>query len=658
MHGAVNFSIYSREATACTLVLYHRGEEEPFVEIPFPDSFRIGDVYTMMVFGLNNETTDYGYRFDGPWDPESGLCYDPSVVVLDPYAKSISGRQVWRQKPDGVNESIYRGQIIPDDFDWEGDKPLEIPLNNLVIYELHVRSFTNHPKSGVRNRGTFAGLANKIPYLKELGVNCVELMPIFEFDEFENNRTFGGNELVNLWGYSTLGFFAPKAGYAASARMGMEVDELKAMIRRLHKNGIEVILDVVFNHTAEGNENGPTISWRGIDNRTYYLLGPHGSYFNYSGCGNTMNCNHAVVRNMILDCLRYWVTDYHVDGFRFDLASILTRDEDGNPMLTPPLLETLARDPVLGKCKLIAEAWDAGGLYQVGSFPSWHRWSEWNGRYRDCVRRFIKGDGAQAPELISRICGSDDMYAERGPEASINFITCHDGFTLYDLVSYNEKHNEANGEDNRDGCNDNDSWNCGIEGETSDPEVMALRFQQMKNMLTVLLMSRGVPMLLSGDEFANTQGGNNNAYCQDNEISWLDWRQLETNRELFTYVSDLIALRKAHPVLRAASFDTAHNGTGYPELSFHGTVPWQHDANTHTLMLACLWAEDHRKYGTEQDAYLYLVINAHWEDHVFELPIIPEGYAWHVTLQSSAEACIGEDGKLWVPPRSVAVLEG
>ena len=654
--GGVNFSIFSREATGCTLVLYHHGQEEPFAEIPFPESFRIGDVYTMLVFGLDIETTEYGYRFEGPWKPEEGLMYDSSRVLLDPYAKSVSGRSVWGKRTGEKRGFVHRGQIIREDYHWEGDKPLEIPLCDLVIYELHVRSFTAHPESGVRHPGTYAGLAEKIPYLKKLGINCVELMPVFAFDEFENVREADGRLLLNYWGYSTLGFFAPKAGYAASAPFGMEADELKAMIRRLHLNGIEVILDVVFNHTAEGNENGPVISWKGIDNRTYYLLGPDGSYYNYSGCGNTMNCNHAVVRNMILDCLRYWVADYHIDGFRFDLASILTRDESGQPMMTPPLLETLARDPVLGKCKLIAEAWDAGGLYQVGSFPSWNRWSEWNGRYRDCVRRFIKGEAGAAPELLRRLAGSDDMYASRGPGASVNFITCHDGFTLYDLVSYNEKHNGANGEDNRDGSSCNDSWNCGAEGETSDAEVLDLRRRQMKNMMTLLFMSRGIPMLLSGDEFANTQFGNNNAYCQDNEVSWLDWRLLSDNRDLFEYVQRLIALRKAHPVLRARAYDTAHNGTGYPELSFHSIEPWQHDPDSHTLTIACLYAEDHVKYGTERDAFLYLAVNAHWEDHVFDLPVIPPGCRWHVELQSSGEGCLRESGQLWVPARSVVVL--
>ncbi|MBQ3919189.1 MAG: glycogen debranching protein GlgX [Oscillospiraceae bacterium] len=648
--GGVNFSVFSREAKSCTLVLYHHGQQEPFVEIPFPETFRIGNVYAMMVYGLDTETVEYGYRFGGEWAPERGLRFDERKVLLDPYAKSVSGRSVWRDGKDG--DFIHRGQIIREDYAWEGDKPLEIPFSDLVIYEMHVRSFTADKSSGVKRRGTFAGLTEKIPYLRELGVNCVELMPVFEFDEFENVREHGGRTLVNYWGYSTVGFFAPKAGYAASAPFGLEADEMKNMVRLLHKNGIEVILDVVFNHTAEGDENGPAISFKGIDNRTYYLLTPDGHYYNFSGCGNTMNCNYATVRSMILDCLRYWVASYHIDGFRFDLASILTRDESGAPMMTPPLLEAIARDPVLGRCRLIAEAWDAGGLYQVGRFPSWNRWSEWNGRYRDCVRRFIKGDGSAAEELINRLCGSPDMYEGRGTAASVNFITCHDGFTLRDLVSYNEKHNEGNGEDNRDGCNDNLSWNCGAEGDTDDENILSLRRRQMKNMLTVLLMSRGVPMLLSGDEFGNTQYGNNNAYCQDNEISWLDWRLLKKNRDLFTYTKKLIALRRRHPVLRAAHFDTGYNGTGYPEMSFHGTEPWKERGEP--LTLACLYAEDHIKYGTKRDTYIYFMINSHWEDHVFTLPIVPEGHTWKIEAASS-EAAVLED-KAYIPARSVMVL--
>ena len=663
MGSGVNFSIFSREATACTLVLYHHGEREPYLEIPFPDSFRVGDVYSMLVFGLNIDRIEYGYRFDGPYDPGRGLLYDPRRVLLDPYARSISGRSVWGVAPDAGNAFPYRGQIIREDYDWHGDKPLEIPSDELVIYEMHVRSFTCHPSSGVRHKGSFAGLAEKIPYLKSLGVNCVELMPIFEFDEFEHCREVNGRRLLNYWGYSTVGFFAPKAGYAASARYGMEADELKGMIRRFHENGIEVILDVVFNHTAEGNENGPCISFKGIDNRTYYLLTPDGGYVNFSGCGNTMNCNNPVVRNVVIDCLRYWVSAYHVDGFRFDLASILSRDQDGTPMVNPPLLESIASDAVLGKSLLIAEAWDAGGLYQVGAFPAFGRWSEWNGKYRDCLRRFIKGDAGCLGELLYRIRGSNDLYGARFPTASINFVTCHDGFTLRDLVSYNDKHNLDNGEDNRDGSNDNMSWNCGAEGETDDAQINALRLRQMKNLLTVLLTSRGIPMLLSGDEFANTQYGNNNAYCQDNEVSWLDWTGLEKYPDLFDHVRRLIAFRRAHPVLRADHYDFAHNGTGYPELSFHGTQAWNLDENAPGLSMAYMFAEDHAKYGTARDAFIYVAVNAYWERQRFALPVLPEGCRWRLAFEAcgvstdvGCELPHDDPSGISLGPRTTAVL--
>ncbi len=665
MFDGVNFSVFSKEATSCTLVLYHHGQKVPFQEIPFPDSFRIGHVYSMMVYGLNIETIEYGYRFDGPYDPKKGLRFDKNRVLLDPFARSISGRSVWGIEPDYTNPFQYRGQIIREDYDWLGDKPLEMHPSDLVIYELHLRSFTQHPASEVRYRGTYAGLIEKIPYLKALGVNCVELMPIFEFDEFENSREVNGRRLVNYWGYSTVGFLAPKAGYAASARFGMEADELRHMIRTLHQNGIQVILDVVFNHTAEGGEGGPSISFKGIDNRTYYLLTPDGGYINYSGCGNTMNCNNPVVRNLMLGCLIYWVAAFHVDGFRFDLASILSRDEKGVPMMNPPLLESIACDEVLGKTLLIAEAWDAGGLYQVGTFPAYGRWSEWNGMYRDCLRRFIKGEAERLPELILRIRGSDDLYRQRGPTASINFVTCHDGFTLYDLVSYNEKHNWDNGEENRDGTNDNASWNCGAEGSTDDPEIIALRMRQMKNMLTVLLTSRGIPMLLSGDEFANTQYGNNNAYCQDNEISWLDWNQLERYRDLYDYARRLIAFRKAHPVLRADGYDFSHNGTGYPELSFHGTQAWNLDEHSPGLSFAYMYAEDHVRYCTERDAFIYVAVNAYWETQHYGLPILPEGFQWGLAFEShdvstdvNDERPLEDQSGIVLGPRSAAVLIG
>ena len=625
----VNFSVFSKNATACTLVLYHRGEDKPFVEIPFPDEFRIGNVFSMIVYGLDYENLEYGYRMDGPFDPANGQRFDKTKILLDPYAKLVSGMNKWGEQPDRNREFRIRGMVIPGDFNWDGDKPLEIPLQDLVIYEAHVRGLTMDPNSGARYKGTFMGLTEKIPYLKELGINCIELLPVFEFDECENDRVVNGTRLYNYWGYSTVGFFAPKSGYAQSGMLGLASEELKNAIKKFHQNGIEVMLDVVFNHTAEGNSSGPTISFRGIDNKIYYLLTPEGHYYNFSGCGNTINCNNAVVRNYIRDCLRYWVSVYHIDGFRFDLASILSRDNSGTPMSSPPLLEGLAHDPVLGKTKLIAEAWDAGGLYQVGSFPAWGRWAEWNGKFRDCVRRFIKSGSECGPELLQRLQGSPDLYSNRSAEAGINFITCHDGFTLNDLVSYNDKHNENNGEENRDGANDNYSWNCGAEGPTGNTEINDLRRRQVKNAAALLLLSRGVPMILSGDEFRNSQNGNNNAYCQDNRISWLNWEDLEKNRDTFEFFKKLIAFRKAHPVLRRTDFFTGVNSSGYPELSFHGTQAWQLNGSAPFHTFGFMYAETVPDHGVKEDCFIYCGVNAYWEEREMELPVIPGRMCWY-----------------------------
>jgi glycogen operon protein len=473
---------------------------------------------------------------------------------------------------------------------------------------------------------------------------------------------------VNYWGYSTVGFFAPKAGYAASGAYGMQADELKNLIKLLHRNGIEVFLDVVFNHTAEGGEGGHTISFRGLDNKTYYLLTPDGSYYNFSGTGNTLNCNHPVVRDMVLRCLHYWVEEYHIDGFRFDLASILGRDRTGVPLVNPPLLETLAHDPILAKCKLIAEAWDAGGLYQVGSFPDYDRWAEWNGKYRDNIRRFVRGDFGMVPELSLRVQGSPDLYYGRGALASVNFITAHDGFTLYDLVAYNQKHNFANGENNRDGTNDNYSWNCGTEGATENVEINALRRRQMKNLLTILMMSRGVPMLLMGDEIAHTKFGNNNTYCHDNALNWFDWSQVDTNADLFRFVKNLIAFRKAHPVLRGREHfqHTDVVGSGYPDISWHGTRAWHADWSASSRVLAFLLCGKHAK---PQDDYIYVMMNAHDGSLWFELPHLPDKRRWHGFINtgelSPAEILdVGKEKRLkdqtrfLMGPRSVVVLVG
>ncbi len=656
--GIVNFSVFSKHAESCELLLYNCGEPEPFAVIPFPNEFRIGNVFSMIVYGLNYETLEYGYRFDGIYAPKEGHRFNRDNVLLDPYAKLVGGREKWGVAPGDGSGFVHRGKVIPVDYDWEGDKPLELPMQDLVIYEMHVRSFTADSSSGVKHKGTFAGIIEKIPYLKELGINCIELLPIFEFDELENSRVVNGERLYNYWGYSTVNFFSPKAGYATASAFGLTAEELKNMIKHLHRSGIEVILDVVFNHTAEGNEKGPSISFRGIDNKTYYLLTPEGEYYNFSGCGNTMNCNNAVVRSFILDCLRYWVSDYHIDGFRFDLASILSRDSSGAPMANPPLLETLANDPVLGKTKLIAEAWDAGGLYQVGSFPAWGRWAEWNGKYRDCIRKFVKSDAGCGPELIYRLQGSCDLYGDRSAEASINFITCHDGFTLYDLVSYNKKHNLANGEDNRDGCDCNDSWNCGSEGETDDFEVNALRRRQIKNAAALLLLSRGIPMLLSGDEILNTQQGNNNAYCHDSPISWLDWTGLENNRDVFDFFKTLISFRKQHPVLRRSDFFTGVNSSGYPELSFHGEEPWNINVCEPFLTFGMMYAEPAADFGVDKDSFIYCAVNAHWEPHSLGLPIVPEGMKWSIVAYTGDGSLDGNTvtDRAELMPRSLMLL--
>ncbi|KYC37198.1 glycogen debranching enzyme [Scytonema hofmannii PCC 7110] len=671
--GGVNFSIFSSYAKSCTLVLFKKHALEPYAEIPFPDEFRIGNVFRMVVFDLDYENIEYGYRMDGPFNPKEGHWFDESKILLDPYAKIIGGRDIWGTSPDWSDIYQHRARLAFDDFDWEDDRYAEIPPEDLVIYEMHVRGFTRHASSKIKHLGTFAGIREKIPYLKELGVNCIELMPIYEFDEFENSRLNPetGDLLLNYWGYSTVGFFAPKAGYAASGKWGMQVDEFKALVKALHKNGIEVILDVVFNHTGEGNEYGHTISFRGIDNKTYYMLTPDGYYFNFSGTGNTLNCNNPIVRTMVLDCLRYWASEYHIDGFRFDLATILGRDPWGAPLTNPPLLELLAFDPILAKCKLIAEAWDAGGLYQVGSFPAFGRWAEWNGKYRDSIRKFLKGDPGQVGEFAQRLQGSPDLYAKagRGPATSINFITAHDGFTLADLVSYNGKHNEANGEYNNDGCNDNDSWNCGAEGWTEDWGILSLRQRQMKNAIAMLLVSQGVPMILMGDEMGRSQCGNNNTYCHDNEFNWLDWNLLELNANLFRFVKNCIAFRMAHPVLRNRYHfrNIDYVGSGYADITWHGTQAWNADWSEHSRTLAFMLCGKHAKGGTVQDNYIYVAMNMHWETHWFEIPGLRDGMKWHVFANTGAlppediwepgtEPVLENQSGMIVGDRSVAVL--
>ncbi len=662
----VNFTIHTHGGTSCELLLFHRGEEEPYAVLPFPDEYKIGDVYSMIVYDLDIEDFEYAYRIDGPYDPKRGLLFDKEKILLDPYARAVAGRRSWSEEKKGG----YHARVVRNTFDW-GEMPQSSrELNELIIYELHVRGFTKHESSGVKHKGTFAGLKEKIPYLKELGINAVELMPIFEFDENMSVREVNGQRLFDYWGYNTVCFFAPNANYTAADEFNHEGRELRELIKALHDNGIEVILDVVFNHTAEGNEMGPSFCFKGLDNNVYYMLTPDGNYYNFSGCGNTLNCNHPIVQQMILECLRYWTVSYRVDGFRFDLASILGRNEDGSPMNNPPLLRTLAYDPVLSRVKLIAEAWDAGGMYQVGSFPASMRWAEWNGRYRDSVRSFLKGDFSVSWDAAWRIAGSGDLYGEYSQDSSgayagynscINFLTCHDGFTLYDLYSYNEKHNEGNGWNNTDGSNDNRSWNCGAEGETNDPDVLKLRFQMIRNACAVLLASRGAPMFFAGDEFGNTQYGNNNCYCQDNEISWLDWRLLEKNRDLFEFFKFMIAYRKKHPVIRNKLPNAV---CGMEPIHAHDVAAERtqlpRDARTFAISFA--------GYDTAkgEDDIVYIALNAYWEDVVITLPYLNGALSWYLSVNTTGDGhgryCYPEgweariDHEFIMRPRSVAIF--
>uniref|UniRef100_UPI003FF013EC glycogen debranching protein GlgX n=1 Tax=Agathobacter rectalis TaxID=39491 RepID=UPI003FF013EC len=646
MYGAcvasngVSFTINSHGATRCTLLLFKPQASKPYARIPFPDSYRIGDTYSMLVFDIKPDEFEYAFSFDGPYEPAKGLLFNEENVLLDPYSRAVTGQRKWGEKPEGGKDFEYRARVVKSNFDWGNIKQLEQPFEDLVIYETHVRGYTKDKSSGVSAPGTFAGLKDKIPYLKDLGINAVELMPIFEFDEMESARVVDGVQLYNYWGYNTVSFFAPNTSYAFNEEHNHEGDELKSLIKALKENGIEVILDVVFNHTAEGNEMGPCFSFKGIDNNVYYMLTPDAHYYNFSGCGNVMNCNHPVVRSFIIDCLRHWAIEYRVDGFRFDLASILGRDQNGAPMANPPILESLAFDPVLGKMKLIAEAWDAGGLYQVGSFPAWNRWAEWNGRYRDDMRSFLKGDDGMAGNAITRITGSRDLYSpeSRGHKASVNFLTCHDGFTLYDLYSYNEKHNEKNGWNNTDGDNNGHSWNCGAEGETDDPNVNGLRRRLIKNAFAALLCSRGPAMFFAGDEFCNTQFGNNNAYCQDNIISWLDWSRLEEFKEIHDFVRHMIQFRKEHPILRKM---TKPSSCQFPEISVHNGTPFNASTDYKTKLIGIMYAGRNEE-DTEDDIVFYCM-NAYWEPLVMQLPVLPNGKHWHVDTNTNAEYFDGED---------------
>lgn len=668
LQNGVNFTIHTCGGTSCELLLFHRAQEEPFAVLPFPEAYKIGDVYSMIVYGLNIDEFEYAYRVDGPYCPEKGLLFDKNKILLDPYAKAVAGQHTWGIRWDHT----YHARVVKDRFDW-GDMPQsKKELCDLIIYELHVRDFTHHPSSGVQHRGTFSGLMEKIPYLKELGINAVELMPIFEFDETMNSRTVDGKQLLECWGYNTVGFFAPNSSYAAANEHNQEGTELKTLIKALHDNGIEVILDVVFNHTAEGNEKGNTFSFKGFDNNIYYMLTPDGNYYNFSGCGNTLNCNHPVVQQLILECLRYWTINYRVDGFRFDLASILGRNEDGSPMNNPPLLRTLADDSILSNVKLIAEAWDAGGLYQVGSFPASGRWAEWNGRYRDSLRSYLKGDSWNAWDAAWSISGSGDLYGGyydnthsnyAGYNSCVNFLTCHDGFTLYDLYAYNDKHNEANGWNNTDGANDNRSWNCGAEGETDDPEVLSLRRRMIRNACAVLMCSRGTPMFLAGDEFGNTKFGNNNSYCQDNITSWLDWRMLEKNKDLFEFFKFMIAFRKKHPVIHK---QLPTSVCGMDPIHTHNLNAEETDIPRDARTFCVSFAGYDKEKG--KDDLIYVAVNTFWEDVTITLPNLHRRGAWHLSVNTYGDGnghyCYPEgqevriDRSFVMRPRSVAVFTG
>jgi glycogen operon protein len=670
VRGGINFAIFSRHATSVTLLLFEADNPEPVQEFPLdPRLNRTGDVWHAFLDDLDMGV-HYAYKMNRAPN-ENPLIYrfDPTNILLDPFAHAIVGRPRWGERTSGPHDPQHRRcAVIESHFDWGDDQPLNIPMADSVIYELHVRGFTRDPSSSVTHPGTYAGLIEKIPYLQSLGITAVELLPIYEFDETGNTHfdPFTGERLLDFWGYNPISFFAPNAAYSSQTGDDGPVREFKTLVKSLHAAGIEVILDVVFNHTAEGNEHGPTQSFRGIDNPTYYMLNRKtGAYLNYSGCGNTLNCNHPVVRDLVTEALRYWVTEMHVDGFRFDLASILGRGQDGSVLSSPPLLEHLAHDPVLAHTKLIAEAWDAAGLYQVGTFPSWGRWAEWNGKFRDDIRKVLRGEPSMVSALATRLIGSPDLYSEnaREPWHSVNFVTCHDGFTLADLVSYNHKHNEANGENETDGSNDNLSWNCGAEGPTDDPHIMDLRFRQMRNFAILLILSQGVPMMLAGDEAGRTQFGNNNPFCQDNETSWFDWKLLSQNAGLVRFFQLLIRFRRDHAILRRGTFSNNGDSPG-PKVEWHGARLHEPDWSPSSRSLAM------HLYGivsgTQQ--HIYMIVNAFWEPIVFELPIVP-GWRWMRSIDTSypTPLDIVEPGKermlegpyqYQVGPRSIVVFSG
>ncbi|KAJ4761088.1 Glycogen debranching enzyme [Rhynchospora pubera] len=635
--NGINFAIFSKHASSVVLCLKYlnrcaEDSNSELVEIPLdPGKNRTEDIWHVCVEGLPQSGVLYGYRFDGPKEWERGHRYDSTVVLLDPYAKLVSGRNFYG---DVTNKQChflgtYDFESLP--FDWGPDYKLpNIPENELVIYEMNVRAFTADKSSDLDPDicGSYLGVIEKIPHLLELGINAVELLPIFEFDEFEFQRFPNPRDhMVNTWGYSTLNFFAPMSRYASRGGGPLAASlELKQMIRALHNAGIEVILDVVYNHTNEADDKNPyTTSFRGIDNKVYYMLDDNSQLLNFSGCGNTLNCNHPVVRDLVLDSLRHWVTEYHVDGFRFDLASVLCRDTDGTPLSAPPLIKAIAKDEVLSRCKIIAEPWDCGGLYLVGSFPNWDRWAEWNGKYRDDIRRFVKGDCGMKGSFATRISGSADLYQvnQRKPYHGVNFVIAHDGFTLYDLVSYNDKHNDANGEEGRDGCNDNFSWNCGFEGETDDANIKRLRSRQMKNFHLALMISQGVPMMLMGDEYGHTRYGNNNSYGHDTAINHFQWGQLDSKREgHFRFFSEMIKFRHGHHMLRRTRFLAKND------------VTWHEDnwGNPESKFLAFTLHEE--KHGGD----IYLAFNAHDFFVEVTIPSPPHKNSWYRVVDTNLES--------------------
>ncbi len=635
----VQFVVFSRSATAMRLFLYDRvADAEPAEVIEFDrNKDRWGHVWSVFVPGIGAGQL-YHFQADGPHNRKIGQLFDGKARLIDPYAKALAGD--FLPHDDGVLRPP-KCVVVDDFFDWEGDRHLRRDLSETIIYEMHVRGFTNHPTSGVEHPGTYLGVIEKIPYLKSLGVTAVELMPVHEFPILDiNGRT---PQRHNYWGYDPMALFAPHRGYAAAGDPGAQVREFKRMVKALHQAGIEVILDVVFNHTCEGNELGPTLSFKGLENQVYYMLADGGrGYKNYSGCGNTVNGNHPIVREMIFHCLRHWVHNYHVDGFRFDLASILSRDRSGDLVPNPPVVEVIAEDPMLADTKIIAEAWDAAGAYQVGSFGD-SRWAEWNGRYRDDVRSFWRSEGGKVGPLATRLAGSSDLYEHTGrhPSCSINFITSHDGFTMNDLVSYRDKHNEANGEGNRDGDNNNHSHNYGVEGPTERPEINEIRLRQIKNMLATLLLSQGVPMIVAGDECRRTQLGNNNAWCQDSEISWFDWRLVENNAELVRFVRALVHFRREQPTVRRKDFLNGQpNGdNGLPEVSWFsalGTgVNWTGgDSTLMCLLTAIEQHEDPRRAARD----ILLMINGTNRTRQFILPPVTRGPKWRMLLDTSAKS--------------------